>query len=116
MSRSPRGSFYENRPRASELHDATAHAHETGELHGKQEHLSGSEHSRQEFEHAQDEKRLAHESTVGHGIATFGHEDIAALAYERWEQRGCPLGSPDEDWFEAVKELRSRATLTADRS
>ena len=33
---------------------------------------------------------------------------IADLAYRRWVERGCPEGSPDEDWFEAEKELRSR--------
>ncbi len=108
-SRYQRGSHYENHPRAAELHEGAAHSQETGELHGKQEHLSGSEHSRQEFEREQELQRHAHESTVGHGIATFGHDDIAALAYERWEARGCPEGSSDEDWFEAVKELRSRA-------
>jgi Protein of unknown function (DUF2934) len=104
-SRSQRGSYYENHPRAG---DGAAHAHETGELHGKQEHLTGSEHSRQEFEREQDAQRHGHESTVGHGIAAFGHDDIAALAYERWEARGCPEGSPEDDWHEAVKELRSR--------
>ena len=84
-SRYQRGSHYENHPRAAELHEGAAHAHETGELHGKQDHLSGSEHSHQEFEREQELQRHAHESTVGHGIATFGHDDIAALAYERWE-------------------------------
>ena len=44
-----------------------------------------------------------------HGIATFGHEDIAALAYALWQARGCPEGSPEEDWFHAAQELRSRA-------
>ena len=44
-----------------------------------------------------------------HGIATFGHQDIAALAHALWQARGCPEGSPDEDWFQAVQELRTRA-------
>ena len=35
-------------------------------------------------------------------------EDIAALAYELWQARGCPDGSPDEDWYQAVEILRSR--------
>jgi hypothetical protein len=47
---------------------------------------------------------------VGHGIVAFGHNDIAALAHELWQARGCPEGSPEEDWFEAVKKLRSRNT------
>jgi len=33
------------------------------------------------------------------------HEEIAILAYILWEQRGCPHGSPDEDWFRAEAEL-----------
>jgi hypothetical protein len=34
------------------------------------------------------------------------HEDIAALAYSLWEARGCPDGTPDEDWFNAEKALK----------
>jgi len=34
-------------------------------------------------------------------------KDIAALAYALWESRGCPDGSPEEDWFRALDELRS---------
>jgi hypothetical protein len=29
------------------------------------------------------------------------HDFVAKLAYELWEQRGRPLGSPDVDWFTA---------------
>ena len=36
------------------------------------------------------------------------HSDIAALAYQIWSDRGCPIGSPDEDWFQAEKELSRR--------
>jgi hypothetical protein len=32
-------------------------------------------------------------------------EAIARLAYEYWEARGCPDGSPEEDWFRAEKTL-----------
>jgi hypothetical protein len=45
---------------------------------------------------------------AGHGIVAFGHNEIAALAYELWQNRGCPEGSPEADWFQAAKELRSR--------
>jgi hypothetical protein len=103
------GSHYENHQRATELEDSAAHAHRVGEQDGKQPHLSGNEHTRQVFEHAQEEQRHSHQATVGHGIAAFGHKDIADLAHEFWEARGCPQGSPDEDWFAAVKELRSRS-------
>jgi hypothetical protein len=33
------------------------------------------------------------------------HEVIAILAYQLWERRGCPLGSPEVDWFEARNQL-----------
>ena len=33
--------------------------------------------------------------------------DIAALAYRLWQERGCPIGSPEEDW------LRAEELLTA---
>ena len=35
-------------------------------------------------------------------------QEIAELAYELWHARGCPDGSPDEDWFRAEQELGSR--------
>ena len=30
---------------------------------------------------------------------------IAARAYELWQARGCPDGTPDEDWFRAEREI-----------
>ena len=32
-------------------------------------------------------------------------EKIAALAYELWQGRGCPEGTPEEDWFRAEQEI-----------
>lgn len=32
-------------------------------------------------------------------------EQIATLAYTLWEERGCPDGSADEDWFTAEERL-----------
>jgi hypothetical protein len=29
------------------------------------------------------------------------HEEICALAYSLWQARGCPEGTPEEDWFRA---------------
>jgi len=109
------GSHYENHPQAAELHDLASHAHRVAEEHGKQEHLTGHEQSRQDHEHSAEAHQPGHAaashetSTVGHGIAAFGHADIAALAYELWQARGHPDGSPDEDWFHAAQQLRSRA-------
>lgn len=33
-------------------------------------------------------------------------EEIARLAYHYWQARGCPGGSPEEDWFRAEHDLR----------
>lgn len=33
------------------------------------------------------------------------YEQIAILAYYLWQKRGCPEGSPEEDWFRAEHEL-----------
>jgi hypothetical protein len=36
-------------------------------------------------------------------------EEIARLAHSYWQARGCPLGSPDEDWLRAEAELQKQA-------
>jgi DUF2934 family protein len=79
------------------------------------DHLTGPEHSRQAHEYLQDVHQHSRAATVGHGIAAFGHEDIAALAYELWQARGCPNGSPEEDWFQAAEELRSHTRNVFER-
>jgi len=33
-------------------------------------------------------------------------EEIAARAYQCWRERGCPHGTPEEDWQRAEEELR----------
>jgi hypothetical protein len=104
------GSHYENHQRAAELHDVAAHAHRVAEQHGKQDHLTGHEHSRQALEHSQKAHRHTEETAKRHGISAVGHAHIAALAYDLWKARGCPDGSPREDWFRAAEELQSHAT------
>jgi hypothetical protein len=32
---------------------------------------------------------------------------IEELAYHSWLERGCPMGSPDEDWYRAEEKLKS---------
>lgn len=34
------------------------------------------------------------------------HEEIALRAYRLWEERGSPIGSSEEDWFRAEREMR----------
>jgi DNA-binding IclR family transcriptional regulator len=112
-SRYRTGSHYENHPRAAEMHDAAAHAHETAEeSHEKQDHQTGQELSARSHEYSQqphEHSEQAHTNGVNeHGFPIFGHEEIAALAYTLWQARGCPEGSPEEDWNRAAHELRAR--------
>jgi hypothetical protein len=37
---------------------------------------------------------------------------IAALAYQLWLERGCPIGSDQDDWFRAESILQSRTEGT----
>jgi len=39
---------------------------------------------------------------------SVNESDIAALAYSLWEERGCPIGSPEEDWHRAEQTLKPR--------
>ena len=39
-------------------------------------------------------------------LSNAQHEQIEKLAYRLWEERGGPLGSPDDDWFRAEEKLR----------
>ncbi len=106
------GSHYENHQQAEELRDVAAHAHRAAEKHGQQEHQTGHEQSKQKMEHSEQNylhaQELQQRRTNEHGIPIFGHAEIAALAYELWHARGCPQGSPEEDWFHAAEQLRSR--------
>jgi Protein of unknown function (DUF2934) len=34
------------------------------------------------------------------------YEAVALRAYGLWEKRGCPFGSPEEDWLRAEEEIR----------
>jgi hypothetical protein len=103
-------SQHQNYQREAELQDAPEHAYRKAvQHHDKQEHLTPHEQTRQALEHSSNFPTNKVPATVGHGVAAFSHEDIAVLAYQLWEARGRPEGSPEEDWFQAAKELRSRA-------
>jgi hypothetical protein len=41
------------------------------------------------------------------------HEQIAALAYELWIERGSPHGSHEEDWHRAESQLREKPITKA---
>jgi hypothetical protein len=38
----------------------------------------------------------------------YTHNEMATLAYEFWERRGRPLGSPEIDWYAAERALGVR--------
>jgi hypothetical protein len=86
---------------AAELHNLAAHAHHVAaEEHGKKDYLTGQESSRQAREHSE----TAHQQTAQiHSAAK--HEELSNLAHELWQSRGCPEGTPDEDWFRANNQL-----------
>ncbi|HEY4088728.1 MAG TPA: DUF2934 domain-containing protein [Bryobacteraceae bacterium] len=98
------GSHYENHQRAAELQNTAAHAHRVAELSKERtDHATPSELSRMERDRAQEEH------SGDSALHTFGHEDIARRAYQLWEERGHSEGSSDEDWFQAVRDLRQEA-------
>jgi hypothetical protein len=73
------GSHYENHQEAAELQDGAAHAHRVGEQQGKQQFLTGHEHSRQALEHS----RAAHQQTQavsGHGLAEDAAKSTSSAA------------------------------------
>jgi len=39
-------------------------------------------------------------------------EEIGRLAHQYWMERGCPIGTPEEDWFRAVEEIKRRSQQT----
>jgi hypothetical protein len=98
----------DNLSHGTEAHDGAAHTHDAAGHHEQQDHTGHGHSSR-----AQERNGAAHLETppevVAHGIASFSHSDIEMLAYELWQERGSPKGSPEEDWFRAAQELRSRA-------
>ena len=42
------------------------------------------------------------DSVISAGV---DHNSIATLAYQLWTDRGCPAGSPEDDWFRAENKL-----------
>jgi len=55
-------------------------------------------------------KRISADAVGGNGNPNLFPErgETARVAYSFWEARGYQGGSPDEDWFRAEHELRSK--------
>lgn len=43
----------------------------------------------------------------------FDPREIEERAYQSWIERGCPMGSPEEDWYRAERELIARFAAAA---
>lgn len=42
------------------------------------------------------------------------HEDIERRAFQLWQDRGCPLGSPEVDWQHAEQEFSENQASDGD--
>jgi len=51
--------------------------------------------------------------SAGHDGEQLRHAKIAEQAYNRWQQRGCPEGTADEDWFEAERQYEPCELVSA---
>jgi hypothetical protein len=65
------------------------------------------------------EERLGHLREMLDGLSVLGStstptsENIAPLARALWKARGCPEGSPEDDWLRAEEALMSHRELHA---
>jgi Protein of unknown function (DUF2934) len=53
--------------------------------------------------------------TTETGNVVRQEERVALLAYALWQYRGCPIGSPEQDWLEAERQLlrpHAKAAMT----
>lgn len=57
--------------------------------------------------------RPARDPFQSHVAGTVSREEIAALAYEHWHARGCPHGTPEQDWLRAEQDLQNRKSAEA---
>ena len=51
--------------------------------------------------------------TLTISVTEIASGEVALRAYRLWEKRGCPFGSPEEDWFRAEQEIRSEQAQPA---
>ena len=79
--------------------------------------ISGNGGVRGDFE-PQDNIEPSNSSTTEHSenashstaaqVPEIDYEEVAVVAFGCWHQRGCPHGSPEVDWEEAQRIVRSR--------
>ncbi len=65
-----------------------------------------------ENQQGQPEERVQHLREMLDGLSVLGStpttENIAPLARALWKARGCPEGSPEDDWLRAEQVLKSQ--------
>jgi hypothetical protein len=61
--------------------------------------------------------RLEHLQKMLEGLSVLGsppaQNNVPVLAHGLWKARGCPVGSPEDDWFRAERVLKSKRELHA---
>jgi hypothetical protein len=50
--------------------------------------------------------RSAYRIQAASGTPAWLHDKIAVVAYQLWQQEGCPYGRDKELWFKAVEQLK----------
>jgi hypothetical protein len=100
----------QNHKRAAALHDRAADAHRVAQKLEKGDE-TGQKHPHQALYHSQAANELTKAMASRYAATTIAHEEIATLAYELWQARGCPNGSPEIDWSRAESELRARQSI-----
>ena len=50
------------------------------------------------------------------GDPVIRREDVERLAYELWQKRGCPMGSPEDDWQRATDMLALSTAVSGHKS
>jgi hypothetical protein len=52
---------------------------------------------------------LATDNAAERSETSISNADIAAIAFQPRKDRDCPEGSPEEDWYEAERQLEAHA-------
>jgi hypothetical protein len=60
------------------------------------------------IDYKKSEPNQPNEYTEPNTSETVSEDAIAGLAYQLWQERGCPIGSDQVDWFRAEQEFRNR--------
>jgi hypothetical protein len=56
------------------------------------------------------------EAIASNSANAIAEDAISKRAYQLWVGRGCPEGSPEQDWYQAESELRSNGGHPAVKS